>query len=97
MSSPSTPSKVSPSGLPAHQAQPHNYFSKQDNSSSKYTGQLLHPLPPRETDTLSNGIEALGLVDGQPASVILALADEQRAVASFINPRFGLVAIGLTR
>jgi hypothetical protein len=54
-------------------------------------------LPSRTVDGLSNGVEALGLVDGKTQTTAATLPEEERAVSLSINPGFGLVAIGLAK
>ena len=56
---------------------------------------MIYPVPSkRATQNLSNGVEALGLVDEPESSTSQGLPDADRAAEVTINPRFGLIAIG---
>ncbi|OCF41006.1 hypothetical protein I317_05206 [Kwoniella heveanensis CBS 569] len=57
----------------------------------RYVGRILHP-PPKPQD-MTRRIEALGLVEDRDESDIQDVDDWAEQVA--VNPRFGLVAVGL--
>lgn len=71
---------------------------KASATSAKYVGQLLHPIPPvRKADGLASGIEALGLMEDEPATIGDNQNNLDRGVHVAVTPRFGLVAIGTER
>lgn len=85
------------SPLPAHQAASSSIsFSTQ---IPKYTGHLLYPAPPRPKADVSNGMEALGLLERRSSRRVSGEKEEELdpAVHVAVNPRFGLVAVGNAR